>query len=112
MITWAALIVLQAVKGGYGEDEDLPAIHVHLGFLKRGNEPAPSLRRMLADRLESLIQDVKQQQRQQQKDVRPSVQFDLGETPDLLDYDWSLFNEASLQGVDDLWGTAGSDFSA
>lgn len=104
MITWAALIVLQAVKGGYGEEEDLPAIHVHLGFLKRGNEPAPSLRRMLADRLETRIQDV-----QQQRDVRPSVQFDLGETPDLLDYDWSLFNEASLQGVDDLWCTAGSD---
>jgi len=105
MITWAALIVLQAVKGGYGEEEDLPAIHVHLGFLKRGNEPAPSLRRKLADRLESRIQDV-------QKGIRPPVQFALGETPNLLDYDWSLFNEASLQGVDALWGTAGSDFSA
>jgi hypothetical protein len=102
MITWAALIVLQAVKGGYGEEEDLPAIHVHLGFLKRGNEPAPSLRRKLADRLESRIHDV-------QRDTRPSVQFDLGETPDLLHYDWSLFNEASLQGVDDLWCTTGSD---
>jgi hypothetical protein len=103
MITWAALVVLQAVKGGHGEEEDLPAIHVHLGFLKRGNEPAPSLRRTLADRLESRIQDL-------QRDVRPpAAQFDLGETPDLLDYDWSLFNEASLQGVDDLWCTTGSD---
>jgi hypothetical protein len=102
MITWAALIILQAVEGGFGESGDIQAIRVHLDLLRQNNEPTPSLHRRLADRLESKMQDV-------QKDIGSLVQSGTEECADILSYDWSLFDETSLQGVNDLWGAMGRD---
>ncbi|KAK8115273.1 hypothetical protein PG999_007342 [Apiospora kogelbergensis] len=58
MITWAALIVLQAVEGGAGELDDLTNIRIHLDMLRRTNEPRPSLRDKLVSRLEHSLGQV------------------------------------------------------
>lgn len=102
MITWAALIVLQGVKGGYGEADDLPAIRVHLDILRNNNEPGPSLCSRLADRLETSIQDT-------QNDIDRSVRPEPADCHDAFGYDWSLFDASSLQGVNDFWNVTESD---
>lgn len=94
MITWAALIILHAAKGGSGEPEDMQAICVHLELLRRTNEPATSLRHRLADRLEAMMQD-------DRADNTASEFFGI-------DCDWSLFNEASLRGINDIWAATDS----
>lgn len=94
MITWAALIVLQAVKGRYGQPADLQAIRLHLHLLRRTHEPAPNIREMLAARLEEEMRDVREEE-----PVQPVAAVLDAESAHLR-YPWALFEESSLQAVD------------
>jgi hypothetical protein len=104
MITWAALIVLQGVKGGFGEAGDLQAIGVHLDLLKATKEPTPNLRHTLAARLQREMYDA-------QEVVQPEQPAAM-DWSDPLGYPWSLFDEASLQSVNLYWPDVGAEQSS
>ncbi|KAK8048218.1 hypothetical protein PG994_009948 [Apiospora phragmitis] len=94
MITWAALIVLQAVEGGAGELDDLTNIRIHLDMLRQTNEPRPSLRAMLVARLEQSLESVQTPSPTALRD--PLQQPPLPLSP-AFDYSWQIFDQASLQ---------------
>ncbi|KAJ2973654.1 hypothetical protein NQ176_g6481 [Zarea fungicola] len=52
MITWAALVLLQGVKAGVGEPDDVQNIQAHINLLRESNLGEPCLRGKLATRLE------------------------------------------------------------
>lgn len=93
MITWAALLTLQALKGGYGEVDDLAAIRLHLSLLRQTNEPAPNLRHILAERLEQDMQGVREEDMRM---TQPMSDMHNANT----DYSWALFDQSSLEFVD------------
>ncbi|RFU26520.1 hypothetical protein B7463_g9817, partial [Scytalidium lignicola] len=89
MITWAALLVLQGIEGGVGEDDDLPMVQDLLNTLRATHEPPSGLRNQLANKLEATFQNihtppaaVSPEQRQ------PNITDDLS---------WSIFDDVSLQ---------------
>lgn len=110
MITWAALIVLQGIEGGVGEQDgesslqrtnsrswltrqDLDNIRLHLDMLRRTNEPEPCLRFKLATQLAMSFEKT-------QAPVVMSPEFPMaGMQQQNLGYPWSIFSEASLQSA-------------
>ncbi|KAH8595745.1 hypothetical protein B0O99DRAFT_153855 [Bisporella sp. PMI_857] len=86
IITWAAIIVLQATEGGVGEHDDLPLVQTHLNMLKRTHRPAPSLCHTLASRLETWLQSI---------NTPPDGNAELTQ----LEYDpsWAIFDENSIR---------------
>ncbi|KAK7987394.1 hypothetical protein PG989_007709 [Apiospora arundinis] len=99
MITWAALIVLQAVEGGAGELDDLTNIRIHLEMLRCTHEPKPSLRDKLVTRLEQSLETVQTPSPTALRD--PTVGAAGLQTPlsPSFDYSWQIFDQASLQQV-------------
>ncbi|KDN63397.1 hypothetical protein CSUB01_06811 [Colletotrichum sublineola] len=116
MITWAALIVLQGVDGGVGEPEgksprvtqrrvalpeltffstDLENVGVHLQRLKEMHEPKPSLRGMLAARLEQKLQGLHTPASGDAEVFQQEIRN--------LDNSWYIFDQSSLQAGYDLW---------
>lgn len=124
MITWAALIVIQAVEGGVGEADgellvkfcrdvdlsllttfclDLTNINLHLDTLRSLSGPRPSLCDTLVSRLEAALGGL-------QTPDATLVQHDQGynsqtshhENSADLDYSWQIFNQGSLQQFDDM----------
>lgn len=59
IITNASLILLQAWASGAADQEDLNLIQNHLNLLTCTQQAAPSLRHMLASRLETALQEVR-----------------------------------------------------
>ncbi|WDK12789.1 hypothetical protein CGRA01v4_04070 [Colletotrichum graminicola] len=95
MITWAALIVLQGVDGGVGEPEDLENVGVHLQRLKEMYEPKPSLRGMLAARLEQKLQGLHTPASGDAEGFELEIRN--------LDNSWYIFDQSSLQAGYNLW---------
>ncbi|KAK1994779.1 hypothetical protein LX36DRAFT_660218 [Colletotrichum falcatum] len=95
MITWAALIVLQGVDGGVGEPEDLENVGVHLQKLKEMHEPKPSLRGMLASRLEQKLQGLHTPASGDAEGFEQEIRN--------LDNSWYIFDQSSLQAGYNLW---------
>ncbi|KAF2027359.1 hypothetical protein EK21DRAFT_102562 [Setomelanomma holmii] len=83
MITWAAILVLQGLEGGVGEQDDLLLVQDHLNKLQRTKRPAPSLHHTLADRLETWLQSM---------NTPPSTALAL---PD-FDLSWTLFDQNNM----------------
>ncbi|KAL0943343.1 C6 finger domain-containing protein [Colletotrichum truncatum] len=95
MITWAALIVLQGVDGGVGEPDDLENARVHLQKLREMHEPKPSLRGILASRLEQKLQGLH---------TPGSGDAEIYEQQmGNLDNSWYIFDQTSLQAGYELW---------
>ncbi|EED21458.1 conserved hypothetical protein [Talaromyces stipitatus ATCC 10500] len=95
MITWAALIVVQAIEGGAGEHDDLTNIRIHLEMLKRMNKTTPSLCDKLINRLELSLTNVHtpasadfRQQQNTYDDLTVGAPIDLS---------WQIFDRSSLQ---------------
>lgn len=95
MITWACLIVLQGVDGGVGEPDDLENVGVHLQKLKEMHEPKPSLRGILATRLEEKLQGLHTPASGDAEMFEQEIQN--------LDNSWYIFDQASLQAGYELW---------
>ncbi|KAL3424256.1 hypothetical protein PVAG01_03537 [Phlyctema vagabunda] len=88
MITWAALIVLQGIEGGVGEEDDLPLVQDLLNTLRMTQEPSTGLRNQLATKLEASFQNI-----HTPPPVSPGMMN--SNMPDSLS--WSIFDEMSLQ---------------
>ncbi|KAK7949529.1 hypothetical protein PG988_016168 [Apiospora saccharicola] len=101
MITWAALIVLQAVEGGAGELDDLTNIRIHLEMLRQTNEPRPSLRDKLITRLEQSLETVQTPSPTALRDSTVAANAANLQSPlsPTFDYSWQIFDQASLQQV-------------
>ncbi|TDZ65220.1 hypothetical protein CTRI78_v003529 [Colletotrichum trifolii] len=95
MITWAALIVLQGFDGGVGEPDDLENVGLHLQKLKETHEPRPSLRAILAARLEEKLQGLHTPASGDAKVFEQEMRS--------LDNSWYIFDQASLQAGYELW---------
>ncbi|CAK7199393.1 hypothetical protein SEUCBS139899_002072 [Sporothrix eucalyptigena] len=98
MITWAALIVIQAVEGGVGESDDLQNIQVHLGMLKwvqKTHDPASSPCGRLIQRLEESLQRVHTPQQAMDTEQSSLVQ----QTPGMDYQSWHIFDQASLEQI-------------
>ncbi|KAK1461950.1 hypothetical protein CCUS01_01540 [Colletotrichum cuscutae] len=95
MITWAALIVLQGVDGGVGEPDDLENVGVHLQKLKEMHEPKPSLRGILATRLEQKLQGLHTPASGDAEVFEQEIRN--------LDNSWYIFDQSSLQAGYELW---------
>ncbi|KAF6835736.1 C6 finger domain-containing protein [Colletotrichum musicola] len=95
MITWAAMIVLQGVDGGVGEPDDLENVGVHLQKLKEMHEPKPSLRGILAARLEQKLQGLHTPASGDAEVFEQEIRN--------LDNSWYIFDQASLQAGFELW---------
>ncbi|OLN97757.1 hypothetical protein CCHL11_07951 [Colletotrichum chlorophyti] len=95
MITWAALIVLQGVDGGVGEPDDLENVGVHLQKLKEMHEPKPSLRGILAARLEQKLQGLHTPASGDAEVFEQEIRN--------LDNSWYIFDQSSLQAGYELW---------
>ncbi|KAK6212129.1 hypothetical protein QIS74_10083 [Colletotrichum tabaci] len=95
MITWAALIVLQGVDGGVGEPDDLENVNIHLQKLKEMHEPKPSLRGILASRLDQKLQGLHTPASGDAEGFEQEIRN--------LDNSWYIFDQASLQAGYNLW---------
>ncbi|KAL2882187.1 hypothetical protein SGCOL_002454 [Colletotrichum sp. CLE4] len=95
MITWAALIVLQGVDGGVGEPDDLENVGVHLRKLKEMHEPKPSLRGILATRLDQKLQGLHTPASGDAEVFEQEIRN--------LDNSWYIFDQSSLQAGYELW---------
>jgi hypothetical protein len=89
MITWAALLVLQGVQGGVGEEDDLQMVQMHLNMLRSSPTASQesSFRSRLATRLESTFQNIH----------TPPAPVEVGNDPGVLDVEWSIFDQMSMQ---------------
>ncbi|KAJ3496928.1 hypothetical protein NLG97_g2298 [Lecanicillium saksenae] len=97
MITWAALIVLQGVEAGAGEQDDFQNIRIHLELLRDTNEPKPCLREKLAARLEQQLDSL----HTPSPSTAQQVPLDMSQG---LDYSWQLFDHAIIEQVmDPFW---------
>ncbi|KAJ6781653.1 hypothetical protein PWT90_01403 [Aphanocladium album] len=97
MITWAALIVLQGVEAGAGEQDDFQNIRIHLELLRDTNEPKPCLREKLAARLEQQLDSL----HTPSPSTAQQVPIDMSQG---LDYSWQLFDHALIEQVmDPFW---------
>ncbi|KAH7380214.1 hypothetical protein DE146DRAFT_288085 [Phaeosphaeria sp. MPI-PUGE-AT-0046c] len=90
IITWAAIIVLQGVEGGAGEQEDLTLVQCHIDKLRKARRPEPSLHSLLASRVEVW---------QRQTTVPSTTSF----IPFDLDPSWSLFDQANMDSLSDTY---------
>ncbi|KIM92782.1 hypothetical protein OIDMADRAFT_139064, partial [Oidiodendron maius Zn] len=88
MITWAALLVLQGIEGGVGEENDLPMIQDLLNTLRMTKEPATGFRQKLADKLETNFQSIHTPPALTSEDLATNL-------PDHLSR--AIFDEMSLQ---------------
>ena len=95
MITWATLIVIQAIEGGAGEPDDMDNIRAHLASLRETNEPSLSLRDRLATRLTCALEGI--------QTPSPSAMqhnsLDVSATSPEFDNSWQIFNQTSLDQV-------------
>ncbi|KAM3553420.1 hypothetical protein MY1884_006682 [Beauveria asiatica] len=97
MITWAALIVLQGVEAGAGEQDDFQNIRIHMELLRDTNEPKPCLREKLAALLEQQLDTLGTPS----PSTTAQVSLDMGQG---LDYSWQLFDPAIIEQVmDPFW---------
>ncbi|RDW79782.1 hypothetical protein BP6252_04420 [Coleophoma cylindrospora] len=95
MITWAALLVLQGIEGGVGEDDDLPMVQDLLNTLRTTQEPATGLRNQLANKLEATFQSLH---------TPPPISPAIMPIPMSDGLSWSIFDEMSLQfAYPDQW---------
>jgi len=104
MITWAALIVLQGIEGGVGEDNgkqflshyvnyiynlaDLPMVQDLLNTLRMTQEPITGIRHQLANQLEASFQNIH---------TPPAPISPVAFTNNIDGLGWSIFDEMSLQ---------------
>jgi hypothetical protein len=113
MITWAAILVLQGAEGGVGEHEgkrrksspvparksnhvpDIALVQNHLDKLRTTKRPAPSLHHMLADRLQSWLDNM---------NMSPTANL----VQPQFDPTWSLFDQNSIQLASDSYYQQGA----
>lgn len=104
MITWAALLVLQGIEGGVGEDDgsfskflhtlftdyiiDLPMVQDLLNTLRMTQEPHTGLRNQLANKLEANFQNIH---------TPPPISPTALPANFADQLSWSIFDEMSLQ---------------
>lgn len=104
MITWAALLVLQGIEGGVGEDDgmsvcvttfpvlthnlDLAMVQDLLNTLRMSHDPPNGLRNQLASKLEGTFQNIRTPPAISPGQRQPSISDDLS---------WSIFDDMSLQ---------------
>jgi hypothetical protein len=108
MITWAAILVLQGAEGGVGEHEgkrqqsscvlapefncisDIALVQNHLEKLRKTKRPTPSLHHMLANRLQSWLDNM---------NMSPTANL----VQPHFDPTWSLFDQNSIQLASDSY---------
>ncbi|KAL5348074.1 hypothetical protein ACLOAV_006554 [Pseudogymnoascus australis] len=91
MITWAALIVLQAISGGVGEADDIPLVQDLLHTLRATQQLPVNFRHQLAAQLEASLQNTSIQPVMSSDFVPPNVDDHLA---------WSIFDDMSIRFVD------------
>ncbi|KAI5460653.1 hypothetical protein BGZ63DRAFT_249570 [Mariannaea sp. PMI_226] len=93
VITWAALIVIQGVQGGFGEPDDLDNVNLYLTMLCESPVECSGINDMLANRLKQKLEGIQ---------VPPTGDQDLLELDGPFDTSWFIFNQGSLQSDFDL----------